>query len=125
MGGVLERHPKLRVALLESGVGWVPYFLDRMDEHFEKRGRLVPWVRREPREYVARDQIFVSCEAEESALPLAIERLGANHILYASDYPDWDGEWPESTRPLRQRSDVSDADRTAIFELSARRFYAI
>jgi len=40
LGGVLERHPQLRVALLESGVGWVPYFMERMEEHLEKRGRL-------------------------------------------------------------------------------------
>ena len=37
-GGVFDRHPKLRVAFLEAGVGWVPYFIDRMHEHFEKRG---------------------------------------------------------------------------------------
>src|SRR5207247_2543794 len=69
LGGVFERHPRLRVALLESGVGWVPYFFDRMDEHVEKRGRLTPECRREPREYLARGQLYVSCEPEESALP--------------------------------------------------------
>src|SRR5436309_14060617 len=42
LGGVLERHPKLRVALLESGVGWVPYLIERMGEHVEKRGELTP-----------------------------------------------------------------------------------
>src|SRR5947207_3193921 len=63
--GVFERHPRLRVALLESGVGWVPYFFDRLDEHVEKRGRLTPECRREPREYLARGQLYVSCEPEE------------------------------------------------------------
>src|SRR5438093_316854 len=38
LGGVFERHPRLRVALLESGVGWVPYFFDRLDEHVERLG---------------------------------------------------------------------------------------
>ena len=37
-GGVFDRHPKLRVAFLEAGVSWVPYFMDRMHEHWEKRG---------------------------------------------------------------------------------------
>ena len=41
-GGVFDRHPRLRVAFLESGVTWVPYFLDRMHEHFEKRGDWIP-----------------------------------------------------------------------------------
>ena len=37
-GGVFDRHPKLKVAFLEAGVGWVPFFVDRLHEHFEKRG---------------------------------------------------------------------------------------
>src|SRR5262249_24486598 len=46
-GGVFDRHPKLRVAFLEAGVGWVPFFIDRMHEHFEKRGDWIPngWKR--------------------------------------------------------------------------------
>ena len=56
-GGVFDRHPKLRVAFLEAGVGWVPYFIDRMHEHYEKRGDWIPngW-RREPIEYLAGGQ---------------------------------------------------------------------
>ena len=61
LGGVLERHPKLRVALLESGVGWVPYFMERMEEHLEKRGRLTPECKRDPKDYIARGQLYVSC----------------------------------------------------------------
>ena len=72
LGGVLERHPKLRVALLESGVGWVPYFMERMEEHLEKRGRLTPECKREPKEYIARGQLYVSCEPEEVSVPLAV-----------------------------------------------------
>lgn len=125
MGGVLERHPRLRVALLESGIGWVPYFLDRMDEHYEKRGRLVPGVKRRPSEYVERGQVYASCEPGECALPLAIARVGAGHIMYASDYPHWDGDFPESTRPLRERTDIGEQAREQILEGSARAFYGI
>src|SRR5262249_56294569 len=59
LGGVLERHPKLRVALLESGVGWVPYFMERMEEHLEKRGRLTPECKRDPKDSAARGQPYV------------------------------------------------------------------
>ena len=38
LGGVLERHPKLRFVFLESGSGWLPYWLNRMDGHFETWG---------------------------------------------------------------------------------------
>ena len=56
-GGVFERHPQLRVAFLEAGAGWVPFFIDRLHEHYEKRG---DWVergwRRDPHDYLRRGQ---------------------------------------------------------------------
>src|SRR4029078_9986955 len=41
-GGVLDRHPTLRVAFLEAGVGWVPVFIDRLHAHFQERGDRTP-----------------------------------------------------------------------------------
>src|SRR5258708_986085 len=49
-GGVLERFPKLKLGFLESGVGWVGYWLDRMDSHYRKMGAMVPWLHRRPSE---------------------------------------------------------------------------
>ena len=48
MGGVLDRFPALRLAFLESGVGWVPYFVHRMHEHRAKRGDMVPAMTSDP-----------------------------------------------------------------------------
>jgi len=125
-GGVLERHPRLRIAFLESGVGWVPYFLERMGEHFEKRG---DWIadgwRRQPREYLERGQIYVTCEAEEAMLPAVIEQLGSRFVMYASDYPHWDSDFPHSSRHLRERTDIGDDQRRAILGDNAARFFAI
>jgi predicted TIM-barrel fold metal-dependent hydrolase len=125
-GGVFDRHPKLRVAFLEAGVGWVPYFIERMHEHYEKRGNWIPngW-RRDPREYVEAGNIWVSCEPEEEILPAVAEILGSDFIMYASDYPHWDGDWPESTRPLRQRTDLSEEVRAKVAGANARRFYRL
>jgi predicted TIM-barrel fold metal-dependent hydrolase len=125
LGGVLERHPRLRVGLLESGVGWVPYFMERMHEHLEKRGRLAPGCKRHPQEYIARGQLYVSCEPEEGTLPLAVDMLGSTFILYASDYPHWDSDFPNSTKPLRQRTDLSAAVKARIMGENAARFYGI
>jgi predicted TIM-barrel fold metal-dependent hydrolase len=125
-GGVLERHPGLRVALLEAGVTWVPYFMDRLHEHWEKRG---DWIengwKRDPREYLERGQIYVSCEPDESVLPAVVDALGADFIMYASDYPHWDGEFPESTKPLRERSDLDETSRAKVLGENARRFYRL
>jgi predicted TIM-barrel fold metal-dependent hydrolase len=125
-GGALERHPGLRVGFMESGVTWVPYFVDRLHEHWEKRGDWIPggWGR-DPRQYLERGQIYVSCEPDETVLPAVIDALGDDFILYASDYPHWDGEFPESTRPLRTRSDISEASRAKILAHNAVRFFRL
>ena len=125
LGGVLERHPRLRVALLESGVGWVPYFFDRLDEHVEKRGRLTPGCKRAPREYLARGQLYVSCEPEESVVPFAAATLGDRFIMYASDYPHWDSDFPNSTRPLRERTDLGPEAKARILGENAATFYRL
>lgn len=123
-GGVFDRHPRLRVAFLEAGVGWVPYFIDRLHEHYEKRGEWIPngW-QHDPREYIEAGNVYVSCEPEEPILPGVIDVLGSDFIMYASDYPHWDGDWPESTKHLRSRGDVSEDDRAKIAGGNAQRFY--
>ena len=41
-GGVMESYPRLRVAFLEAGVGWLPFWMERLDEHFELMPEYVP-----------------------------------------------------------------------------------
>ena len=125
-GGVFDRHPDLRVAFLEAGVGWVPFFIDRLHEHFEKRG---DWIeggwQRDPEEYLKAGNIWATCEPEEPILPGVIDVLGDDFIMFASDYPHWDGEWPESTKHLRTRPDISEETRAKIGGLNALRFYGL
>jgi len=125
-GGVFDRHPRLRVAFLEAGVGWVPFFIDRLHEHFEKRG---DWIesgwRRDPMEYLQAGNIWTTCEPGEPILPGVIDVLGDDFIMFASDYPHWDGEWPESTKHLRTRPDISEETRAKIGGENAQRFYAL
>ncbi|MDT5108803.1 MAG: uncharacterized protein QOE20_693 [Mycobacterium sp.] len=125
-GGVFDRHPDLRVAFLEAGVGWVPFFIDRLHEHFEKRG---DWIeggwQRDPNEYLQAGNIWTTCEPEEPILPGVIDVLGDDFIMFASDYPHWDGEWPQSTKHLRSRPDISESTREKIGGRNAQRFYGL
>ncbi len=54
-----------------------------------------------------------------------IDVLGDDFIMFASDYPHWDGEWPESTKHLRTRPDISEETRAKIGGRNAQRFYAL
>ena len=102
MGGVLDRYPTLRVAFLESGTGWVPYFVHRMHEHFEKRPELLPGMASDARDFLDRGQCFFSFEAEEPLLETCVEQLGDGWLIYASDYPHWDSDFPGTVDEVRR-----------------------
>jgi len=124
-GGVFDRHPTLRVAFLEAGAGWLPWFVERLGEHFESRG---DWIdngwQRHPDEYLAAGNIWVTCEPEERMLPAVVEQIGADHVMFASDYPHWDGAWPHSSGRFLQQELKPDALAHIAGE-NARRFYGL
>lgn len=126
MGGVLDRLPGLKVAFLESGVGWVPYFLDRVGEHREKLAHLVPEMKSDPRDYLDRGQCWFSFEAEESLLELAVDRLGADAWIWASDYPHWDADFPGCTAEARVLAEpFGDEVAAKLLGANAARLYGL
>src|SRR5215510_4146761 len=123
-GGVPERFPRLRIGFLECGVGWVPYWTERMDEEWEKRGKVeAPLCKNKPSEYVTHGNLFFATEPEEGMLPYVIERVGEGKILFASDYPHWDGMFPYVVSTIRAREDVSASAKEKILGENARQFY--
>lgn len=86
MGGVCERFPRLRLLFLESGGGWVPTLLQRMDEQVQAFPLERKWLSLLPSEYFKR-QCYAGFEVEEWNLGASAEFLGADRILWASDYP--------------------------------------
>lgn len=90
-GGVLERHPGLRVAFLEAGCGWLPYWLWRLDtmEYGQVGAEVAEHVRRPPSEYFRR-QCMVAVELDEPNLPEAIRCIGEDNVLFGSDFPHFD-----------------------------------
>jgi predicted TIM-barrel fold metal-dependent hydrolase len=91
-GGVLERHPKLRVGFLESACGWLPYWLWRLDrEYHDLAWEVKDHVKMKPSEYFRR-QCFIAMEPSEHYLPEIINYIGADNILLGSDYPHIDYE---------------------------------
>ena len=65
VGGVFERFPKLRVGFLEGNASWIPFWLWRMDEHYElRRNWTEGYISMAPSEYFKR-QGYVSIDADE------------------------------------------------------------
>ncbi len=123
-GGVPERFPKLRTAFMECGVGWVPYWMERMDEEWEKRGKAeAPLCKQLPSDYVTNGNWFFATEPEEKMLPYVIERIGKDKIVFGSDYPHWDSMFPHVVSTIRGRKDISDQPKQNILCDNALRLY--
>ena len=122
-GGVPETFPKLRIAFLECGCGWVPYWMDRMDEEWEKRQSEAPLLKKKPSAYVTGGNWFFAAEPEESTVPFCLEKLGEDVILFASDYPHWDGGFPYMTATVKGRKDISEPQKIKIMRDNAARLY--
>jgi predicted TIM-barrel fold metal-dependent hydrolase len=122
-GGVLDRFPRLKVGFLEAGVGWLPYWMERFDEKYLMRKSEMEPLKMMPSDYVKQNRCFFTCEGEESALPLTIEIFGDQCMMYASDYPHWDTEWPHTVSHVVQRKDISDKTKQKILADNARAFY--
>lgn len=93
--GVLERHPNLRIVLGESGLGWLPYALERMDHEYKGRFQDLE-LKMLPSEYWRR-QCKACFMTDQVGLKL-IDELGLETLLWGSDYPHSDGTWPESSK---------------------------
>ncbi|ACB53446.1 putative amidohydrolase 2 [Crocosphaera subtropica ATCC 51142] len=89
-GGVLERHPNLKIGLLESGCGWLPYWLWRLDREYEDlQWEVANTVKMKPSDYFRR-QCFIACEPSEPYLAKLIEYIGSDNLMFGSDYPHMD-----------------------------------
>jgi predicted TIM-barrel fold metal-dependent hydrolase len=122
--GVPVRFPKLRFAFLEIGATWLPYYLDRLDEHWEKRAEFeMPLLKEKPSELVRKSEVYFSIESGESQLPQAVEYVGADHFLYASDIPHWDCEFPENLQDLRSHEGLAPAVKEKILYTNAKRLF--
>ncbi len=122
-GGVLDLFPKLRCAFLEAGVGWLPFWMERLDEHYELMPQYVPNLKRKPSEVIRSENFFISCDPDEETLPYVVERVGADRILYASDYPHFDGRFPDTVKFTAGRKEFSPEVRCKILHENPSRLY--
>ena len=124
-GGILARHPNLRVAFLEGNCSWLPFFLWRLDEHWERVGDVhAPELSMAPSAYWKR-QCFASAEADEEPVKYTIDYLGnSKGLVFSTDFPHGDSKFPESIDRFLQ-IDISDADKRQILWDNCAAYYGI
>jgi predicted TIM-barrel fold metal-dependent hydrolase len=126
-GGVLERFPDLKIIFLEANGGWIVPWLERLDHHCNKFQWEVPNLKMAPSEYFRR-QCWISFDPDESMLKFTAESplVGADRIIWASDYPHPDAKFPGVTQELTEALEgLSFEQQQAITSESAKALYGI
>ncbi len=112
--GALERHPDLRVAFLESGTGWLPYWLARLDGHADwMRDSETSGLPLTPSEYFAR-QCIISTDPDDPLAAWVVSQVGADHVVWASDFPHPDALYPEAVSSFLKESAEHGLDGAAL-----------
>jgi predicted TIM-barrel fold metal-dependent hydrolase len=119
--GVLERYPRIRLVLGESGIGWIPYVLWRMDAEWEDQFKDLS-LTMAPTEYWKR-QCWATYQTDPIGIKL-LDELGADKIMWGSDFPHPDGVWPDSQEYIeRELGRLPRATRRKIVCENAARLY--
>lgn len=120
-GGVFERFSRLRAAIIETGGGWMPLALDRLDTHYLLSPGHVPHLKRLPREVLAEGRYFHAIDSWERSVEFCVEELGEDLWLFASDWPHGDTAWPESVPQLVDRPGLTERARRKMLGENAMR----
>jgi len=125
LSGVLERFRDLQVIVLESSGGWIYTWLERLDHQMRLLPTLRPGMQRTATQQF-HDQVWISFDPDEKALPAMVQLLGDDRFVWASDYPHFDATFPGATAELREviASLPAESQRKILGE-NARRLYGI
>ena len=95
--GVYERFPRLRVAYMEAGCGWLPSWLHRIDEHLELAGAAeAPELTMSATDYFRRN-CWISTECDDRFVADVMRWMGDDHIVFETDFPHPDSKYPHAT----------------------------
>jgi predicted TIM-barrel fold metal-dependent hydrolase len=123
--GVLERFAKLRLAILESNSGWLPFWLGRMDDHTHGRNSVMgksEKLKLRPTEYFMR-QCVIACDSDERALKHVVDELNSDNIVWNTDYPHPDAIEPERALPEFDAHPIStEAKRKILWDNAVKLF---
>ena len=93
------RHPTLKIAMSEGGIGWVAMLLDRLDNMVDRSGYGRGWDIR-PAEVVRRN--FWFCTIDDPSTIDTRHAIGVENIMVEVDYPHGDGTWPDTQRVIEE-----------------------
>ncbi len=127
LGGVFERHPKLRIVCAEADAGWVPHYMYRMDHAYKRHRNWLPAgqkLSQLPSEYFA-ENIYTTFQDDWVAFKTA-NLMNWRRLMWANDFPHSDSTWPWSQEMLAEhRKDLDEVQQQAILSGNVAELYGI
>jgi predicted TIM-barrel fold metal-dependent hydrolase len=123
--GVFERHPKLHIAMIETGVGWIPHFLEQIDDRYWRNRSWgnIP-IKEAPSSYWFRNMSATFITDRNG-----IENrygVGVDNMMWSTDYPHHGNDWPYSRKTIADTMGHIAADeRAKIVSGNARRIFGL
>ncbi|MCP4906861.1 MAG: amidohydrolase [bacterium] len=126
LGGVFERHPALRVVMVENDAGWIPHFCFRMDHAWERHrwSMEIGNLQRPPSEYM--NECVYATFQDDSSLRHVVDAVNIERMMWASDFPHGDGTYPRSRQITDQLcAGMSAKQKSAVVYGNAMALYGV
>lgn len=130
LSGVFDRFPSLHIFFAETRLGWVPFWLEQCDLQYF---RTLEWaedmlgvqrLERLPSDYI-KEHIYWSVQYERVAVELR-HHIGVDHIMFATDFPHIECEWPNTQQFLSELyADVNADEQEQIWNRNVVRFFGL
>ncbi|MFU8814302.1 MAG: amidohydrolase family protein [Pseudomonadales bacterium] len=119
--GLFDRFPKLKVAIVESGAGYVRYLMDRLDEKYARFGKLNP-LQRWPSDYL-RENFWFVMDPSEGSIDAQCDLVGEDKFMWGSDYPHIDSHASAVQEVHAALAPMSEHRRNLVLGENARRLF--
>jgi predicted TIM-barrel fold metal-dependent hydrolase len=96
------RYPELKIAIAESGIGWVAMLADRLDNIMARSGYGAGWPDKERSPSDVLRQQFWFCLIDDPSTICTLDKVGEDHVVVESDYPHGDGTWPDTQKVMQK-----------------------
>jgi predicted TIM-barrel fold metal-dependent hydrolase len=124
VSGILDKYPKLKIGLIESGMGWVPFWLEAMEHQLDEfRTMLNRGLKLRPKEYFKR-HFWVSYWFEDYGPKHMLEEIGVDRVMFETDFPHPTSLYPGVQDKLVATLGQHDyATRKRVLESNAAQLY--
>lgn len=124
--GVLDRFPRLKIVIVESEIGWMPFYFQQWDYYFRRFNKSVQFpIATAPSEYIARGQVWASF-FNDTVGGHNLSWWGQDVCMWSSDYPHPNSPWPHSMQVIeRDLGHLPSAVRAKLVRENVARLYSM